>query len=73
VKGDRRYPAGVTTPPLVQLGQDIEHELRQLHRQVDAAGLQVCCTCTDSGGHPELWPCPTLRITRRLIRVRIAQ
>lgn len=72
MKTDRRYPAGVATPPEVKLGQDIERELRQLHHPTDDSPVQ-CTTCVDRQGQPELWPCPTLRIARRLIRVRLAQ
>jgi hypothetical protein len=69
VKG---YPAGAAPADRLKLGQQIEHELRQLHRCTDDLPLQ-CVTCTDIDGVPELFPCPTLRVTRRLIRLQVTR
>lgn len=71
MRGD--YPAGGagTDKPALQLAQDIERELRLLHTPTADLPLQ-CTTCHDRAGTPELYPCPTLRVARRLIRLRLA-
>lgn len=51
---------------------DVEREVRQIHHPVpeDTGTGPWCVTCTDPATLlPELWPCPTVRVVRKLIRV----
>ena len=50
------------------VGQRVDHELVQLHQPDRRNTISYCRTCRDTSGAPELWPCPTLRIIRRLFR-----
>ena len=70
----------MSTPNLVRpltledYGNAVEHNLRVIHMAVPAApgehpkGTHVCKVCVDPSRQREIWPCPTMRITRRLRR-----
>lgn len=68
-QAERRHEAPVMPEQseLVHLADDIERELLQLHQR---RGQGHCATCHDVDGRNELWPCPTLRVMRRLLRLR---
>jgi hypothetical protein len=51
-----------------RIADNIVDELLILHSRIEATG--TCRTCSDEHGWPELWPCPTIRITRRVIKAR---
>lgn len=51
-----------------QLACKVDGELQLLHRPDKRDTISYCRTCRAADGSPELWPCPTLRIIRRLFR-----
>lgn len=72
----------MSTPNLIRpmtledYGNAVEHNLRTIHMALPASpaeghprGTHVCKVCMDPATlNREIWPCPTVRITRRLRR-----
>ena len=73
----QRDPRDVAKPSeLARLAAAIEQGVRTIHMadpnghvHGHPRGTSVCRTCVDPvSGHQEIWPCATVRLTRRLTR-----
>lgn len=70
----QQNPSPVSTRSIASVRlQGLLDDLGLIHRSVfTSTGVHetaVCLTCHTEDGTPELWPCPTLRIARRALRV----